>query len=252
LRRRLKNARIHYQSIIRQQKAEPITSEAVLLIPAAYLPGAIPSALLIARFGSGIDIRAVGSGNVGAINTFKEVSVGAGLLVLLSDVIKGMLVMVAILAFDLAPEVAFSAALAVTIGHNFSVFLRFAGGKGFAVVFGLSLVVFPVLTVISLAALPVAWLISRSIVWSFLITFVVLNTLTVGTGQEAADVGLCLTLSLVVIATHLWRNRDAILEMLKRHDLIGIGKIEYLAQFRSGKPHSYTQSVQIIVDPDLT
>ena len=200
--------------------------EAALITLGAYLLGAVPSALLIARFGSGIDIRAVGSKNVGAINTFKEVGVRAGILVLLADMAKGMLVMAVILAFDLTPEVAFAAAFAVTIGHNFSLFLRFAGGKGVAVVFGLSLVVFPVLTVISLAALPIAWFISRSIVWSFLITFVVLNALTVGTGQAASDVGLCLTLSVVVIVTHLWRNRDAILELLKRRDLIGIGKIE--------------------------
>jgi len=200
--------------------------DAVLVTLGAYLLGAVPSALLISRYGSGIDIRAVGSGNVGAINTFKEVGVRAGILVLLADMAKGMLVMAVILGFDLEPEVAFTAALAVTIGHNFSLFLRFGGGKGVAVVFGLSLVVFPVLTVISLATLPIAWWTTRSIVWSFLITFVVLNALTAGTGQAAGDVGLCLTLSTVVIATHLWRNRDAILELLRRRDLIGIGKIE--------------------------
>ena len=134
--------------------------------------------------------------------------------------------MAVILGFEFSPELATAAALAVTIGHNFSIFLRFGGGKGVAVVFGLSLVVFPILTVLSLIALPVSWLLTRSIVWSFLITFVVLNTLIIGTGQAAADVGLCLTLSLVVIATHLWRSRHEILALLKRRDLIGIGKIE--------------------------
>ncbi|NQW16998.1 MAG: glycerol-3-phosphate acyltransferase [Chloroflexi bacterium] len=192
----------------------------------AYLLGSIPIALLISRFGSGVDIRTLGNGNVGAVNTFKEVGTWSGVLVILGDTAKGALVMALILALNLGPESAFAAALAVTLGHNFSLFLRFAGGKGVAVVFGLSLVVFPILTVISLAALPISWLITRSIVWSFLITFVVLNALTIGTGQAASAVGLCLTLSLVVIITHLWRNRGEIVELLKSRDLIGIGKIE--------------------------
>jgi len=200
--------------------------ETVLIIAGAYLLGAVPTALWIGRFGSGVDIRTVGSGNVGAVNTFKEVGTQAGVLVLLTDVAKGMLVMAMILSFNFSPELATATAIAVTIGHNFSVFLRFGGGKGVAVVFGLSLVVFPVLTVVSHLALPVAWLLTRSIVWSFLITFVVLNILIIGTGQAAVDVGLCLTLSMVVIATHMWRSRLEILALLKQRDLIGIGKIE--------------------------
>ncbi len=226
MRRRLRNARIPYQSTFDPKKAKPITLESALLTLGAYLLGAVPSALLISRFGSGIDIRSVGSGNVGAINTFKEVGVRSGVLVLLADTAKGVLVMAVILGLDMEPEIAFAAAFAVTIGHNFSLFLRFAGGKGVAVVFGLSLVVFPVITIISLAALPIAWLITRSIVWSFLITFMVLNALTAGTGQAASDVGLCLTLSGVVIATHLWRSRHEVFTLLRKRDLIGIGKSE--------------------------
>jgi len=150
----------------------------------------------------------------------------AGALVLLADVAKGMLVMVMILSFDFSPELATAEALAITIGHNFSVFLRFEGGKGFAVVFGLSLVVFPILTLLSLVVLPVSWFLIRSIVWSFLIIFAVFNTLIIGTGQAADDVGLCLMLFLVVITTHMWRSRLEILMLLKQRDLIGIGKIE--------------------------
>ena len=169
----------------------------------------------------------MGSGNVGTVNSFKEeVGTQSGALVLLADVAKGMLVMVVILSFDFSPELATAETLAITIGHNFSVFLRFEDGKGFAVVFGLSLVVFPILTLLSLGALPGSWFLIRSIVWSFLITFAVLNTLIIGTGQASADMGLCLMLSLVVITTHMWRIRLEILMLLKQHDLIGIGKIE--------------------------
>ena len=129
--------------------------ETVPIIAGAYLLGAVPTTLLIPRFGSGVDIRTVGSGNIGTVNSFKEeVGTQAGALVLLADVAKGMLVMVVILSFDFSPELATAETLAITIGHNFSVFLRFEGGKGFAVVFGLSLVVFPILALLSLVALP--------------------------------------------------------------------------------------------------
>ena len=173
-----------------------------------------------------MDIRAEGSGNVGAVNTFRAAGLWPGITVLLLDMAKGAAVMALILALDLEPEGAFAAALAVTLGHNFSIFLRFRGGKGVAVVFGLSLVIFPVLTALALITLPIAWRLSRSIVWSFLVTFLVLNILIVATGQDANDVGLCFTLSIIVVATHLWRNRIEVIEALRRRDFVGMGKIE--------------------------
>ena len=200
--------------------------DSALLTTAAYFTGAIPTAYLVARYWRGVDIRAEGSGNVGAVNTFKAAGLWPGITVLLLDMAKGAAVMALILALDLEPEGAFAAALAVTLGHNFSIFLRLKGGKGVAVVFGLSLVIFPVLTAIALISLPIAWLISRSIVWSFLVTFLVLNILIVATGQDANDVGLCFTLSLIVVATHLWRNRLEVIEALRRRDFVGMGKIE--------------------------
>ncbi len=200
--------------------------DSVLLTAAAYLVGAIPTAYLVARYWRGVDIRAVGSGNAGAVNTFKSAGLWPGVAVLLLDMAKGAAVMALILALDLEPEGAFAAALAVTLGHNFSILLRLKGGKGVAVVFGLSLVIFPIITALALITLPIAWRLSRSIVWSFLATFVVLNTLIVATGQDADDVGLCFTLSIIVVATHLWRNRIEVIEALRRRDFVGMGKIE--------------------------
>lgn len=158
--------------------------DSALLTVAAYFTGAIPTAYLVARYWRGVDIRAEGSGNVGAVNTFKAAGLWPGITVLLLDVAKGAAVMALILALELEPEGAFAAALAVTLGHNFSIFLRLKGGKGVAVVFGLSLVIFPIITALALIALPIAWRLSRSIVWSFLATFVVLNTLIVANDRK--------------------------------------------------------------------
>ena len=200
--------------------------DSALLTIAAYFTGSIPTAYLVARYWRSVDIRAEGSGNVGAVNTFKAAGLWPGITVLLLDVAKGAAVMALILALELEPEGAFAAALAVTLGHNFSIFLRLKGGKGVAVVFGLSLVIFPIITALALIALPIAWRLSRSIVWSFLATFVVLNTLIVATGQDAEDVGLCFTLSIIVVVTHLWRNRTEVIEALRHRDFIRMGKIE--------------------------
>ena len=198
----------------------------VAYIAGAYLTGAIPTAYLIAKYLRGVDIRTAGSGNIGAVNTFRAAGAWPALTVLLLDTLKGAAIMALILTLDPEPKVAFGAALAVTLGHNFSIFMRFKGGKGVAVVFGLSFVIFPVLTGLALLTLPIAWLLSRSVVWSFLATFVVLNILIVATGQDANDVGLCFALSIVVIITHLWRNRIEVAESLRRLDFVRMGKIE--------------------------
>ena len=193
---------------------------------AAFVVGAIPFAYLVSRQFGGIDITRKGSRNVGAVNTFKEVGVNAGIAVLVLDTAKGCAVMAAILIAGLSGDEAFLPALAVTLGHNFSFFLRGRGGKGVAVVFGLSLVLFPIMTLISLIALPISYLLTRSIVWSFVGVFVALNALTIATGQPAADVNICLTLTGVVTATHLWRNREEVLSAIREFDFVRLGKIE--------------------------
>lgn len=105
---------------------------------AAYLIGSIPTGYLVAR-SRGIDIRAVGSGNIGATNAVRTLGWTAGILVLLVDALKGWLAvavaapMVAS-AFPGVPVdyLRITAGVAVILGHNFTCWLRFKGGKGVA------------------------------------------------------------------------------------------------------------------------
>lgn len=200
--------------------------EPAIVTTVAYLMGSIPTAYLLGRRLAGIDITRLGSGNSGTVNAWRYLGQRAGIAVLVLDAAKGAAVMGLILALDLTESAALAAAIAVTLGHNFSVFLRFRGGRGVAVVFGLSLVVLPALTVVSLAVLPLTYFFTRSIVWSFLASFVALNALTIATGQPGAQVGLCITLSLVVIATHLWRIRSAFGPALRARDFARLGRLE--------------------------
>lgn len=175
----------------------------------AYTIGAASPAYLIAHWVRGIDIRGVGSGNAGAANTFRQVGMAAGLTVLVMDALKGV---IAVLTPGLlgAPEgAAFIAAIAVVVGHNWSVFLGFRGGKGVATVLGVSLAMIPGITII--AAIPAALVIAltRNVVLGGALGFLLLNALTIATGQPGPLVALCLFLSVIIVTTHLagtWRQ----------------------------------------------
>jgi glycerol-3-phosphate acyltransferase PlsY len=119
-------------------------SEALALI-LAYLLGSIPTAYLIARRYTGKDIRRLGGGNIGGLNTFREIGRSAGLLVGLADAAKGAAA-VAIAWGPLGLESAWvmAAGLMTVVGHNWMVWLRFSGGKGMAAAIGGLLVIMPV------------------------------------------------------------------------------------------------------------
>ena len=196
-----------------------------LLVPIAYIIGSIPIAYLLGKR-SIIDITKVGSKNVGTVNVWRSLGWRPGMSVLVFDVGKGVFIMALALGLGLSEWLAFSLAMAVTIGHNFSLFLGFKGGKGAAVVFGLSLVILPIITLLAVISLPIVFYLTRSIVWSFFTGLVVLNVLTVTTAQPAAQIALCFSLSLVVVATHLWRIRHDLLPTLRRLDFVRFGQTE--------------------------
>jgi glycerol-3-phosphate acyltransferase PlsY len=102
-----------------------------------YLLGSIPFGLIISKF-FGKDIRKEGSGNIGATNVTRVLGKKAGLLVLILDMLKGFLpIYIAKSIFD----VKLVSLLAITsvIGHCFSIYLKFKGGKGVATAFGVLL-----------------------------------------------------------------------------------------------------------------
>jgi acyl phosphate:glycerol-3-phosphate acyltransferase len=129
---------------------------AALAIAGAYLVGSIPFGLLLAR-ARGVDVRAAGSGNIGATNVARTVGKRLGVLVLILDALKGMVPLGLVLWFDLAadtsPYVATAVGLAAIVGHCFPVWLRFRGGKGVATSLGVFAIVDPVATV----AAAVVW-----------------------------------------------------------------------------------------------
>jgi glycerol-3-phosphate acyltransferase PlsY len=109
----------------------------VFLIILAYLLGAIPFGVIVGKLWKGIDITKVGSGNIGATNTYRVLGPGPGATVFVLDIVKGYLpVHLARSLMPHAPWMAVVVSMVAIIGHTFSVFLKFKGGKGVATSLG--------------------------------------------------------------------------------------------------------------------
>ncbi len=126
----------------------------------AYVLGSIPFGVLYART-QNLDLREHGSSNIGATNVARALGKKAGALTLLGDVLKGWLA-VALAAWTLDTPVAVAGAgLMAFLGHLFSVFLKFKGGKGVATGLGISLYIMPLAALGSIAVFVVTLWVSR-------------------------------------------------------------------------------------------
>ena len=121
-----------------------------LSVLAAYLAGSIPFGYLVVYWVKGIDIRTVGSGNLGATNVGRALGFRYFLLVFLLDMLKGFLptlgfpMLVSRLSGAAPADLPVAVALAAILGHTFPVYLKFRGGKGVATSVGTVLALDPV------------------------------------------------------------------------------------------------------------
>ena len=179
----------------------------------SYLLGAVPFGLLFARLFGDVDVRSVGSGNIGATNVLRASGKKAAGLTLLSDVLKGYLpVLLVHLLFHDDLTTALSGAAAV-LGHNFPVYLKFKGGKGVATGFGVVLAVSPWMGLTCLMAWLVASLIWRYSSLSALIAFAVYPLLTfLASPASSRPYG---ALSLFLFAMIYYRHRENIRRLIQ-------------------------------------
>lgn len=115
----------------------------ILAIVIAYLLGSIPFAYIAARLKKGVDIRQIGGGNVGALNTMREVGPTVGFVVLFADIAKGSLAVLIAQWLGLSLIWVFVVGFVAVAGHNWPIFLRFKGGKGMATTMGVLLALVP-------------------------------------------------------------------------------------------------------------
>lgn len=113
----------------------------ILFIIIGYLLGSIPTALIVSK-SKNMDIRKLGSGNIGGTNTFRVLGKKAGYLVVTVDILKGVLpTLIALIYGDIVYAV--FAGMAASVGHSYSIFANFKGGKSVATSAGVMSVLNP-------------------------------------------------------------------------------------------------------------
>lgn len=187
----------------------------------AYLLGAIPFGLLVARWFGVSDIRSHGSGNIGATNVWRIAGPRAALWVYALDIGKGVMAVLIARAVsqDWLPRDTFLVltALAAVIGHVFPVYMRFKGGKGVNTGLGVIATLLPLEALVCFVVFIVVVMLSRYVSLGSIIGSISLASL-VGVerqlmGKQIAAIYLYLVvvLALLVISTH-WRNIGRILK----------------------------------------
>ncbi|MGD8529331.1 MAG: glycerol-3-phosphate 1-O-acyltransferase PlsY [Syntrophobacterales bacterium] len=178
-----------------------------LFLLAAYLLGSIPTGYLIGRWVANVDVRTLGSKNIGATNVARNLGLRWGLLVLLMDMAKGALPVVVALSIwsggtgrD-ALTVAL-VALAAFFGHLSSVFLRFRGGKGVAIAFGISVVLVPKAALVSFAIFLLVTWIWRYVSLGSLTALLTLPAWAAVTGYSFIYLGLTSVFALSAVIRH--------------------------------------------------
>ena len=116
---------------------------------ASYIMGAVPFGGIIGRLTRGIDIRDFGSGNIGFTNAYRTLGKGPASLVLALDIGKGFFAVFLCRSLCLGDCCVVAGALLSVVGHSFSIFLRFRGGKAVAVSLGVTIGLCPVIAAIA-------------------------------------------------------------------------------------------------------
>ena len=193
-------------------------AEAIGAAALGFALGSVPTAYIVGRWRFGVDIRGLGGGNPGATNTAEQLGKRYGGLVLAADAGKGALAVLAAQWIG-APDIGvYSAAFASVLGHNFSPFLGFRGGKGAATALGVSMLMLWQLTAASMVAGIAAFAVARNVVWAMAGVFIALNGLTILTGQSAGQIALCLAISGLVTGTHFARERRELGAAMAKRD----------------------------------
>lgn len=169
----------------------------------SYIIGSIPFGYILGRL-KGVDVRKSGSGNIGATNVTRLLGFGPGILVLILDALKGVLgvfTVRGILDWPV-PVSSIIGGLMVILGHNYSVFLGFRGGRGVATGLGVSLCLIPYWTLIGVAIFAIVVAITRYVSLGSIAGVFVVVILTV-LGNEPLEYEIFVAaVAVLIIARH--------------------------------------------------
>jgi acyl phosphate:glycerol-3-phosphate acyltransferase len=166
----------------------------------AFLCGSVPFGVLVAR-ARGVDLRTVGSKNIGAANVTRNLGKKLGALVLVLDAGKGALP-VGLASVWSDGWIPYAAAFAAIAGHCFTPWLRFRGGKGVATTLGVFLVIDPAAIGIAVAVFALVFAVSRIVAVGSLAAAAVLPIAIVALGRSRAEIILAVASLALVLALH--------------------------------------------------
>ena len=182
--------------------------EIFILCLLAYLCGSIPFGVLLAKT-QNMDIREHGSGNIGATNVARTMGKKAGLITLAGDVLKGLLVIfIASQWFEKTMIIAL-AGLAVFLGHLYSIFLKFKGGKGIATGLGVISFAMPLSTLFSAGVFAISLKVSGYVSLSSILAAISLPLLGIFFKMPLSYIYL----STIVALFTLQKHRDNIVRL---------------------------------------
>jgi len=194
----------------------------IIAVVLGYLLGSIPTAYLAARIATSKDIRQLGSGNVGGLNTFREVGIKPAMVVGFVDFGKGIAaVAIAYWLLDVPQLFVILAGLAAVIGHMRMVFLKFRGGNGLGPLFGGLIVLMPVYGywygfLIFLGVIAIPFSVTRNVALSMGIGLVFLPIIIrVITQSELAAIlaiicGVLIAINFLPTAKASWAKHESI------------------------------------------
>lgn len=193
---------------------------AVLAIIIGYLLGSIPFAYIASRLKKGADIRQVGGGNVGALNTLREIGLLPGLVVLIADIAKGSAAVLIAVWLDLPLIWIFVAGFAAVIGHNWPIFLKFKGGKGAATTIGVLLALSPAEFAISFAIMAIVIVITSNVRLAIVVGLALLPLIIWQFNGSGMLIAYSLALPLFLLIRSLPSFREAVANTGDKRGLI--------------------------------
>ena len=172
-----------------------------LILIGAYLVGSIPFSYLVAKW-RGIDVRTVGSGNVGATNVMRSAGTVPGLVAFALDAAKGAVAVLVAQRLTREPGVPAAAALAAVLGHIFPVWLRFKGGKGVATGAGAFVPLAPLAAGLAVLAFAIVTGLTRYVSLGSILGAATLAVLAFVTQPDAAVAWMAAACSALIIVKH--------------------------------------------------
>ncbi len=172
-----------------------------LVIAFSYLLGSVPFGIVFTR-AKGVDLRKVGSGNIGATNVLRAAGKGPAVLTLLGDILKGATAVALARALGLGASYEGLAALAAVAGHDFSVFLKFRGGKGVATSLGAVLIYAPQAGILTVVLWLVTVALTRYSSLGAIVSFALLPVIMILTGQAKLKAAVALALAALLLLKH--------------------------------------------------